>query len=319
MLVNLYSAKTPIAVLSLPLVVSLLCLPIFFITQEPTQYFIDWQTVLSAWVVKNNWLNYVLTVVLVSTIAHQINNVYNRHVFYSKASFLPGAIYVIGLVSMESMGFGLNLIGHLFLVFGLEFILRIKRQEEAKANVFWASLFIGIAIAFSSFQILLLLLPWLALGSIRPFVWREWFMMLLGAALPMIYYASIIYLSRGGLDLKIADSLVDKSRETNLIIAANYGALALITSGAFFKYIAVMRTQINRFKKHSVIVFHFYWIAVIIWGVGWYVFDLSFVSFLIPLSFVVGTSLLYSKRQGLVNAIVIIWLIISVANVIMTR
>lgn len=316
MLVNLYSSKTPIAVFSLPVAIGVLCVPIFFTEASSTQYLIDWQTILTNWVLETKWLNYVLTVSILSITAHQINNVYNRHVFYSKATFLPGFIYILSLLTLEYFSFSTNLVAHLFLVFALGFMMRIRRQDPAKTSIFWGSVFIGLAIGFSSLQMSMLLLPWLTLIAIRPFVWREWVIMILGAVLPLIYYVSIFYLAKGDLDFSLNEIENVTYRKMNLLRAANYAVPLLIVIGTLVKYFSVMRTQINRFKKLSQILFHFSWLSVTSWLVGMYFFDLSIYSFAIPVAFFVGTAILYSKRQSMVNIIVIIWLIISVANLV---
>jgi hypothetical protein len=319
MLVNLYSSKTPIAVFSLPILTAVLCLPIFLIEPVSSPSLIKWQILLTDWIVQQSWVNYLFTVVLISTTAHQINNVFNRHVFYSKATFLPGLMYVLTLLTFEKLNFSTNLLSHLFLVFALGMLLRIRRQDPAKGRIFWASLFIGLAIGFSAGSLPLVLLPWLTLAAIRPFVWREWFVMLLGAVLPLLYYFSIYYMSTGGLDLKLI-SITDVSyTKMNLLRAANYAIIASIFIGTLVKYFSVMRTQINRFKKLSQIIFHFSWLSAAAVAIGWYLFDLMFFSFSIPAAFIIGTALLYSKRQSVMNLIVIIWLIISVANVVIPQ
>ncbi|MCB9224999.1 MAG: hypothetical protein R2780_05175 [Crocinitomicaceae bacterium] len=318
MLVTLYSSKTPIAVFSLPILIGILCAPIFFTTPQSAQYLINWQIVMVDWVQSQAIINYCLTVVILSTIAHQINNVYNAQIFYSKATFLPGLIYVLMLLSLGQLTFSTAIIAQLFVVLSLSSLMKTRRQDNAKVQIFWASVFIGIAIGFSSFHLPLLLLPWLTLMAIRPFVWREWFVMLLGAALPMIYYVSIIYLVKGDLDLQLEENVGVEYARMNLLRATNYAIVGLIVVGSGFKYLGIMRSEVNRFKKLSLILFHLLWLSTASWAIARYLFDLKFFTFVVPLAFFVGTAILHSKRTSVMNLIVIIWLIISAANVVLS-
>lgn len=316
MLVNLYSAKTPIAVFSLPILVGLLSIPIFFFPYVSYQYFWNWQNNLEALVSNQKWLNYLVSVVLVSINAHQLNNVYNSNSFYSKATFLPGMIYVLILFNLNMLHFGPPLIAHLFIIFSMGQLLTLKQQEGAKQQIFWAAFFIGIASTFSSLTLVLILLPWLALMAIRPFVWREWFMVLLGGAIPLFYYISISILVKGKFDLEIAPDMDFVAPKMGLFEVSSYGLLVLIIIGSLVKYLGVMRAQVNRFKNLSLIVFHAFWLGLITWSVGFYFFDQLYISFIIPLSFFIGTSFLHASRASVINGIVIIWLIISAANVL---
>ncbi|MEX1001433.1 MAG: hypothetical protein WDZ35_04895 [Crocinitomicaceae bacterium] len=317
MLVNLYRDKTPIAIFSLPLLIGLLALPIFFFPADQSYYFLKWQSDMEAQVIATPGLNYLFTVLLVSLNAHQLNNVYNRHTFYSKSSFLPGFIYVLLLFSFNELRFSPNLIAHLFLIFTLGQLLKLRRQEDAKAIIFWAAFFIGMAIAFSSFQTITLLLPWLALTVFKPFVWREWFMVLLGGAIPLAYYLSVLFMVKNGIDFKMAEVVPRPKITLDLFKLSSYALTILIITGSLLKYIMILRTEVIRFKKQSFVLLHFCWLSVVIWGIGYFIFEQIYLSFTLPFAFFIATALLHSGKKYTVNLIVIIWLIISVANVLL--
>lgn len=317
MLVNLYRDKTPIAIFTLPVLIALLALPILF--QDPIQshYFLDWQTHFEAMVIEKDWVNYLITVVICGLTAHQLNNVYNRHTFYAKATFLPGLIYVLLLFSINELRFSPNLLSHLFIVFSLGQFLQLRRQEAGKQIIFWGTLFIGVATVFSSLQVGLILLPCLALATFRPFVWREWFMILLGGAIPLLYYLATIFIVKGNLNLKIAERVEQAEIETDLFQATALVATGLLILASIFKYTGHLRSEVIRFKKQSQLVFHLLWMTTAIWGVGYFFFEQNYLSVFVPLAFLISTPLLRSNRNNLMNLIVIIWLIISGANVLL--
>ena len=185
--------------------------------------------------------------------------------------------------------------------------------------MFWGAVFVGMSIIFSFFSALLLFLPIIALITFRPFVWREWLMVVLGVAIPIFYYVSILYMLRGDFNFNIADPAVPKAINLDLVSASNLGVFGLILLGSLFQYIKVMRGQVNRFKKQSQIIFHFLWMTAAIWAAGYFQFEHLYLTFLIPVSFLVATPFLHAKNSAVPNGIVIIWLIISVANVVLVR
>ena len=185
--------------------------------------------------------------------------------------------------------------------------------------MFWGAFLLGLATIFATFSAALIILCWICLAIFRPFVWREWLLVLLGFGLPIFYYMAIMYMIKGGFDFNIAQSAEPKEIKMDLFRAASLGVFGLIYLASNYKYVLIMRTEINRFRKQSMLVFHFLWIAVAIWFTGHQFFNHTYISFLIPLAFIIGTPLLHAKRSSFVNLVVIIWLIISAVNIFFVR
>ncbi|MEO9533957.1 MAG: hypothetical protein ABJG68_03095 [Crocinitomicaceae bacterium] len=317
MLVNLYESKTPIAVFSFPLLVAIVVCPILFLEVQAIHYPFEWQNDLWSMIHEIKWLNFILAVFLISTNAHQINNAYNSTVLYSKDSFLPGLIYLISLVALSAYDFAPILVAHFFFILAMRQLFKIRRQEDAKAIVFKASLLFGIGFVFSPMQSVCFIIPALSLTVFRPFVWREWFMVVGGGFIAVIYYLSVIYLSTGQLSFFSTPHYgFQNAKQVDLITWVNWTIFGLIALGSIVKYFAIMRTEINRFKKQSQVLFHMTWVSFIGFVLGWYFYSEMYPVFILPLSIIVGTQLLHSRNSKVVNAIVIIWLIISVANVV---
>lgn len=317
MIVNLYESKTPIAVFSFPLLVALVVCPILFVEPEVVHYPFAWQNDLWSMIHEIKWLNFILAVFFISTNAHQINNAYNSSVLYSKDSFLPGLIYLICLVSLNVYQFAPILVTHFFFTLAIRQLFKLRRQEDGKAIVFKASLLFSVGFVFAPTQIFCILIPWLALAVFRPFVWREWFMVLGGGIIPAIYYFSTIYITTGEIRfLETPHYGIQNAEQADLINWLNVIVFGLIAFGSIVKYFSIMRTQINRFKMQSQVLFHMTWVSLIGFGVGWYFYGELYPAFILPISIFIGTQLLHSRNLKVVNAIVIMWLIISLANVV---
>lgn len=318
MLLNLYRSNSPVAVFSLPLLIAALSLPQLFSDLENYNYLFSWQIELWSSINTYPFLNYALSVIFVSISAHQLNNVFNQNTFYSKNSFTPGLIYVLSLLTFEALVFTPMLIGHLFIILTLRHIFKLRRQEEAKAIIFWSGFFIGIAFLFTPMQATLVLLPWIALSIFRPFVWREWIMVILGAAVPLIYYVSFSYMSSERLAVEVPEQTgFITTGNTQLYSLLNYVFFGIILIGSFYNYLMIARTEINRFKKQSQVLAHMTWLSGLSFFAGWYFYDFFYLGFLIPIAIFIGTQLLHSRNNIVVNGIVIIWLIISLANVVL--
>lgn len=319
MLVNLYRSKTPIAVFSLPMLIGILGLHIFLKDYPADAHFWNWQNRLDQLVQENVVVHYLVAVLLISFIAHQINTIFNRQSFYSKTSFLPGFIYVLCLFGLDQLHFSPELIAHLFLVWALGQFLRLRRQEGAKTIMFWGGFLLGLAMIFSTLSAGLILLSWICLMIFRPFVWREWLLVILGFVLPIFYYFAILFMVKGTFYFDVADPIFQEEIDTDLFSALALGIFGLIVLGGLYKYLSVMRTEIIRFKKQSLVLFHFLWIAFGIWSLGYFVFDLTYTSFVIPLAYLIGTAFLHAKSSATPSLVVIIWLIISGANIFLIR
>lgn len=315
MLVNLYKSKTPLSVFTLPLIIGLVCLSLFFDEPGTNHYFFLWQTDLFNPLQKITWLNYLLTVGLISLNAYQLNNVFNQNSFYSKATSLPGFIYVAGLITFKSLDFSPLIIAHLFLIGALSKLLQLKRQEPSKDIIFKGSFLIGLAVIFSPAMISLFLLPWIALILIKPIIWREWVMALLGISLPIMYHFAFHYLLTDNAQLIIMPVAKEVPHLTWTILdSLTYILAAACILVGVFKFILTIRSQIVSFKKMSQIVL---WMAVLTslsFGIGWYFYGELYLSFVLPIAFIISIQLLNAGRVKLANTLVLSWFIISAVN-----
>jgi hypothetical protein len=314
-LVNLYKAKTPVAIFSLPLIIGLVCLSLFF--KQPVEhiYFFKWQTDLFGLIQATDWLNFMLAGALISLNAHQLNNVFNRNNFYSKDTFLPGFVYVAGLVTFENIDFSPLLIAHLFLVGAMASFLQLKRQEPAKNLIFIGSVSIGIMIVFSPVLISLVFLPWLSLLIIKPFNWREWVVALLGLSLPVFYHYVINYLMTGTVHIEQMDVIIITPDVTWTILQSIlYLTAATSILISLFRFAGVMRSQLVNFKKISQLTLAILALSALSFLIGWYFFNQFYIGFMLPLGYVISAHLLYNEKAVVSNILMTIWFITAMIN-----
>lgn len=127
-------------------------------------------------------------VVLLSVIATIISFTFNQHEFFEKNTYLPSLIYAfLAMYFPFSIMLNGDLFAQLFLVLAINQILKIKQNEDARSHVFNSSFLVGISATFNPIYFGFLPFIWIALLSVRPFVFREFILVLIGIALPVLW------------------------------------------------------------------------------------------------------------------------------------
>jgi hypothetical protein len=127
--------------------------------------------------------------------AFLFNYVVNNNETLSKPSFFPAFIYL--LISFEgftSFEFHPAFMSNLLIVLGVMRMMKSYRVENAKAMFFDGAFMISSATLFYFPSITLIPLVFICLLILRPFLWREWVISLMGIAAPHLLAASIMYL-----------------------------------------------------------------------------------------------------------------------------
>lgn len=261
-----------------------------------------------------DWFHYLLLVTLISITAHQLNTTFNRNGFFNKATFLPGLIYVLCLSSIDQVQFSFDLVSHLFIVFALGYMFRVRRQEDARAFMFKSGLFAGIAISLSPLLAPLFLLPWVGLILFRAFVWREWVLVLFGLLVPLIYHPSFYYLLTDHWVVATTTTEIElqvNDLEMNIYELSSLVFLTLIALYASWKVLVVSSTEVVRFKKQSRYIFIIAFALGISMIIEWLLMSQLLYAFSIPMALIFAIAFLNSKNSLVVNSIVLIWFIIN--------
>jgi len=207
-----------------------------------------------------------------------------------------------------------DLISHLFIVFALMQVFKLRRQEDAKAIIFKSGLLIGIAIVFSPMLLPLILIPWIGLIIFKPFIWREWILLIVGFAIPVFYQLGINYvvsdviwvpLSLSDFKLEFATIDMDIYQLSSRIY------LLLIILYSIWKVMIVNSGEVVRFKKQSRLLFHLCWVLAIPAAFEWLLFSQYGYALAIPLSIIIAIALLHGKNSTVVNSLVVMWFIIN--------
>lgn len=312
MLVNLYKTKTPLAVFSFPIAIAILGLPILFIDYEAQPTFFNWQFVLEVIVMKIQLLHYFATVFIIYLAGIALNRLVNVFGFFSKNTYLPGLIFAISLIGFGEFKFSMDLIAYMVIIWGLDFLFRINRQDPAQSNVFMAALFFGLATLFDPLLAPINLLPWLSLMVFRSFVWREWLFAILGAILPWIFFIAIFFALSGKVPQ--APILTQAEQHESLYsqeMLVLLGFVLFLSLYAIWRYLIILNNQLLIIKKRSRLLFHLSWMSLISIALAWLIMDDLLMVINIPLSIIIGVQILNNRESFVGNIVLYSWLAIS--------
>lgn len=145
------------------------------------------------------WLK-LISVTLLAGAAFLFNSILNNNETLTRPSFFTAFIYVlISFEALTSFSFHPALAANVLIVFGMMRMMQSYRVNEAKAMFFDGAFLISASSLVYWPAITLLPMIFVCLVILRPFVWREWAMALMGIAAPHYLAAGIMYVM-GRLD-----------------------------------------------------------------------------------------------------------------------
>ncbi len=139
--------------------------------------------------------------------AFLLNYIIYQHHILTKKSWLPALIFVVlasctpGLLWLTA-----PLMAGLFLLVALHLLLGIYRTDKAFGQVFNIGVLIGIAGLIYLPSIIFLLFAIVSIILLRPFIWREWIIIILGSTVAPIY-AGVYYFWHDKLSF-VTDELI---------------------------------------------------------------------------------------------------------------
>lgn len=153
---------------------------------------------------KENIYTSILSGIFVFLTAIVLNNLFNRHEFREKNTYLPALIYVV-LASFNDACYHLSgvVIASLLIALALVQIFKLNQNEDCRKEVFNAALLFGLSACFYPILFMLFPLLFIVIWVLRPFVLRESALMITGFILPVIYAGVWAYYMGYELDNKL--------------------------------------------------------------------------------------------------------------------
>ena len=196
MFIRLFRSGEIIIQAFIPLVGVILWLPSFFTQPESPVCQPGVLTELFPFLFReSSWVGALSACILAILQALYFNYISSKHELLKKNSSLPGLCYLLMVgASSQQQFLYTSLVANSFILLALQRVLDTYRQEKAYGAIFDSSVLIGIAglaypAAFYFFPLI-----WVSLIVIRPFIWREWVISVLGVFVPVFIVSSLLWL-----------------------------------------------------------------------------------------------------------------------------
>jgi hypothetical protein len=249
-----------------------------------------------------------------------VNYIVSKNEIIDTTTYLPALVYGV-LMSLQPEMFSLHpiIIANLFILLALHQLMQTYRKETAYSEAFDTGFFISLACMFYIPSIVFILLIWIGLIVIRPFIWREWIISLMGLAVPWTYLI-FAYFWQEKLDTLQYDALYytlivpAKSFDLTQLSYSNFFQMAVLLVCAFFtsgRFLRDFSKGTVRSRSNLSLILYFFILSTIsiILAPEYSIAYLSFLS--IPFSILFTSYLLFAKKEWLAEVLFIL-LIISV-------
>jgi hypothetical protein len=191
-------------------------------------------------------LTTIIAYLLITIQAFILNHIVVKNEILPSPSFLTALFYIM-LLSSDISLVNINpiIISNLFIIIGLYKLLESYRKDYAFANIFDASILFSIASLFYTPNIVLTLTIFIGILLLRPVIWREWLIALIGLFLPFIFFLTYLFLNDNlkefwinNMSYNVKETAVQNSiwfktmlSVTILILTLSLGKLATSLSG----------------------------------------------------------------------------------------
>lgn len=264
---------------------------------------------------ENNWLSQFLAPILILINAIVLNVYFNRNEFLEKNNYLVALLYVTFMSSFHSFyfldGFA---IAQFILGLSLFYFFRLNQNDDARKTVFNVAFLFGVASTFYPLFLLSIPLLYSIIWVMRPFVFRESLLTLVGFVIPLIYAG--VY----GMYFEIKLEPIDFSSSSSEMIIFD---LIFVGSAVVWFLVFSLRTLFKKMQQGSIRIRKLYNIlimlillSILLTAVEYFAFQkaqtISLI--LIPLMFIIPYGFGYKKQRSTPTLFYYILLLFSVGK-----
>ena len=189
MFIRFFKSNNAAAFIFLPLLaLAIWGFGFFFPPVQPTDHTMPFYDLISGVISKIHWLNIFIAMILVVGEAFLLNYIVNENDLFTKQSYLPALFYVLFMSNNNAMLTNHpQLFANLFIIFAIDQLLNSYRKDKAFAEAFNAGFLVSIATLFYFPYIVFAPVLGIAFILLRPFIWREWIISIIGLLLPYCF------------------------------------------------------------------------------------------------------------------------------------
>lgn len=204
--------------------------------------------------------------------AYLLNNIFNKNGFYEKNSYIIAVLYVI-LLSYYHTFYVIDglLLSQSFIILALFQLFKLDYSTDARRIAFNVGFLIGIGVTL--FPPLLVILPflWFMITRIRPFIFRELFLTIIGVGVPLIYAVSYNYIYFRKVEFQIIKS-TESYTQKEFIFLGSLILFSILVLSSIFGIQAKSRKSSIRFRKNIAMLVTLLVLGIALGTVDWVVF-----------------------------------------------
>lgn len=195
MFIRFFKSNNAAAFIFLPLLALIIwSFGLFLPSIPPTEHAMPFYDIISRAFSDIHWLNIIIAFVLVLTEAFLLNYIINENAILTKQSYLPALFYVLFMSNNSAMLTTHPLLfANLFMLFAIDQHLNSYRKDKAFGEAFNAGLFVAVASLYYFPYIVFVPVLGIAFILLRPFIWREWVISLMGVVLPYCFVITFYF------------------------------------------------------------------------------------------------------------------------------
>lgn len=223
----------------------------------------------------NFYFFFSLSLGLIFAQAMAINRFVNDIKLFPKITYVPGLLYVLcASLFREYLFFNPMLIVNTFIVFIVIKMFSIYKKAACQKEIFDVGLMIGICALIYFPSLSLLLLFFIGLSILRPFVWREWVIGIAGVLTPF-FLAGTVYFWNDNLAKFFLATFESVYAEFNIAIEGGPELIWIGGEIVIMVGISIYLLQ-NNFMKSPVQFRKF--LTLMLWGIVILAFSSLFLS-----------------------------------------
>jgi hypothetical protein len=316
MFISIFKNNQPLSIIMLSLVMIVLWIPAF--NNSAALPYNNTMPLYEFYVRGVNNLSYfhnIMALILVVSESILLNYILNKFEIMAKKTAMPAIFYCLLMSCCQPLThFYPLLFSNFFILLALFKIGLSYRVEEAFATIFDASFFIAIASLFYFPSIIIYPLIWVTLIVIRPFIWREWVISIIGLILPYLFVV-VYYFWTDKVNFLLYDKIFFPSSDALLTLSNQRQSFLLVSVFLILLLILSVITLLKGWPVNTILSRNF--LVVLFWLLGLSllsysmapVFNITYLAIAaIPLAVFIANFFLMTKFKWISELIFLLFL-----------
>ncbi len=205
----------------------------------------------------HKWLSPVLAGLICFIQALLINDIVNENKVHARKNYLAGLLFIIiSSFFKESLLLSPALLSLTFVILSVRRMFSLIKKEKAFGDVFDVGFLIAIAGLFYFPATLFILFAYIGVGTMRPFSYRDWIIILLGVLSPyMVVFTGFFWYDKAPAMFSELANAHDHTWLNGLVLRPEdwilFGALFMLTAASLVLLPGALYSSLIQVRKFS--------------------------------------------------------------------